>query len=61
MSWPRRPLGETLAVRRLLVALGWRVLPIAKHDWAAMPDAKRRAVLARLVNHAKSGDASLTF
>lgn len=52
-SLPRRPLGETLAVRRLLAALGWTVLPVAKHEWQVMSDAKRRTFLSKLIEDAR--------
>ncbi len=57
-SLPRRPLGETLAVRRLLAARGWAVLPVTKAEWAALSSGRRRAFLNRLLEDARSGGVS---
>ncbi|CAL8468396.1 g7936 [Coccomyxa elongata] len=48
-SWPKRALGETLAVRRTLARHGWTVVPIAKHEWMALASQKRRGYLAKLL------------
>lgn len=53
-SWPKRPLGETLAMRRMLSAQGWTVIPVPKHEWMAMSIPRRRAHVAKLVADASS-------
>lgn len=54
-SWPKRPLGETLAIRRTLTQLGWIVVPLAKHEWMGLPSTKRRAYLAKLLDDVGAG------
>ncbi|EIE19406.1 hypothetical protein COCSUDRAFT_48936 [Coccomyxa subellipsoidea C-169] len=54
-SWPRRPLGETLAVRRTLTRHGWTVVPLAKHEWMALASHKRAAYLRKLLDDAGAG------
>ena len=51
-------LGETLAVRRLLAVHGWTVVPVAKHEYAALAPAKRQAYLARLIADARAAAAA---
>ena len=53
-SWPRRPLGETLAVRRMLATQGWTVVPVAKHEYGALRPEKRLPYLARLIEDARA-------
>ena len=53
-SWPRRPLGETLAVRRMLATQGWTVVPVAKHEYGALRPEKRLPYLARLIADARA-------
>lgn len=51
-SWPKRPLGETLAMRRMLRCQGWTVIPVAKHEWMAMTIPRRRAHVGKLIAEA---------
>ncbi|CAL5221212.1 g3361 [Coccomyxa viridis] len=53
-SWPKRPLGDTLAMRRMLRAQGWTVIPIPKHEWMAMTIPRRRAHVNKLVTEAST-------
>ena len=53
-SWPKMPLGETLAMRRMLRCQGWTVLPIAKHEWMVLPIARRRANVSKMIAEAKA-------
>ena len=53
-SWPRRPLGETLAVRRMLASHGWTVVPVAKHEYGALRPEKRLPYLVRLIADARA-------
>ena len=54
-SWPKRPLGETLAVRRTLTRHGWTVVPLAKHEWMALASHKRAAYLTKLLDDVGAG------
>lgn len=52
-----RPLGETLAMRRMLRAQGLTVIPVPKHEWMAMTIPRRRAHVSRLIAEAQAEKA----